>query len=160
MELVLPDAVATGRLGQWLGRSLSVGTVLLLRGDLGSGKTTLVQGIGAGLGITEMIDSPTFTLVNEYLTGRLSLYHVDLYRLEASGVESLHLEIYWEGIEVKPGIVAIEWADKLSYWPPQPLLLDLTYAGEKRQAALQPSTLAQAQLLTLLSPDELLADEV
>ena len=74
-------------------------TILLLKGDLGAGKTTLVQGIGigGGLGITDAIVSPTFTLINEYPEGRLPLYHLDLYRLEPAEVRSLYLEKYWEG---------------------------------------------------------------
>lgn len=113
----LPDAAATWALGRQLGQTLSAGTVLLLEGNLGSGKTTLVQGIGAGLGISEAIDSPTFTLINEYLTGRVPLYHLDLYRLEDTETAALHPEIYWEGLEVEPGIMAIEWADRLPYQP-------------------------------------------
>ncbi len=158
VRLELLDAEATSRLGQWLGRSLPAGTVLLLRGNLGSGKTTLVQGLGAGLGIAETIDSPTFTLVNEYLTGRVPLYHIDLYRLDGAGVDSLYLETYWTGVEVDPGIVAIEWSEKLNYQPEEPLTIHLGYTDQGRQAILQPSTPAQAHLLETCH--ELLADEV
>jgi tRNA threonylcarbamoyladenosine biosynthesis protein TsaE len=113
----LPDAAATHAFGVALGQQLAAGTVLLLRGDLGAGKTSLVQGIGAGLGIRETIESPTFTLINEYLDGRVPLYHLDLYRLEPAEVVGLNLASYWEGIEVEPGIVAIEWAERLPYLP-------------------------------------------
>ncbi|PSN11073.1 tRNA (adenosine(37)-N6)-threonylcarbamoyltransferase complex ATPase subunit type 1 TsaE, partial [filamentous cyanobacterium CCP5] len=95
MVLTLPDTSTTHDLGQQLGRCLPAGTVLLLRGDLGSGKTTLVQGLGTGLGITEAISSPTFNLVNEYLDGRVPLYHIDLYRLDPAEVDGLLLDIYW-----------------------------------------------------------------
>lgn len=71
----LADAEATRRLGEALGLLLTAGTVLLLEGNLGSGKTTLTQGIGAGLGIADAIVSPTFTLICEYFEGRLPLYH-------------------------------------------------------------------------------------
>ncbi|KAB1986703.1 tRNA (adenosine(37)-N6)-threonylcarbamoyltransferase complex ATPase subunit type 1 TsaE, partial [Haemophilus parainfluenzae] len=81
------------------------------------GKTTLVQGIGAGLGIVDPLSSPTFTLINEYPEGRIPLYHVDLYRLDPAQVEQLYLDLYWEGEEVEPGIVAIEWAERLTYQP-------------------------------------------
>jgi tRNA threonylcarbamoyladenosine biosynthesis protein TsaE len=107
------DAEATRVLGRSLGQSLPSGSVILLEGDLGSGKTTLIQGLGEGLGITEPIVSPTFTLINEYTEGRLPLYHLDLYRLQPEEVTALHLEIYWEGIDVPLGIVAIEWAERL-----------------------------------------------
>ena len=103
----LPDTESTQRLGEWLGNVLEPSTVLLLKGDLGSGKTTFVQGLGEGLNISETIDSPTFTLINEYLSGRLPLYHVDLYRLETEDINGLYLETYWEGAEVEPGILAI-----------------------------------------------------
>lgn len=113
----LPTAAATRQFGEQLGRSLPAGSVLLLQGDLGTGKTTLIQGLGAGLGITDTIDSPTFTLINEYLGGRLPLYHFDLYRLDPSETVTLMPELYWEGIEMEPGIVAIEWSDRLPYYP-------------------------------------------
>lgn len=114
----LPDATATQQLGLILGQILPAGSTLLLEGDLGRGKTTLVQGIGRGLGITEPVDSPTFTLINEYTEGRLPLYHLDLYRLQPTDVTALNLESYWEGIEYPPGIMAIEWAERLPYKPP------------------------------------------
>lgn len=123
----LPDAEATRCLGITLGKYLGAGSVILLEGDLGSGKTTLVQGIGEGLGITEPIVSPTFTLINEYTAGRLPLYHIDLYRLQPEEVASLQLETYWEGIDFPLGIVAIEWAKRLDYKPPSHLEVCLSY---------------------------------
>jgi tRNA threonylcarbamoyladenosine biosynthesis protein TsaE len=148
ITLRLSQAAETHRLGQILGQHLPAGTVLLLEGDLGSGKTTLVQGLGAGLGITDTIDSPTFTLINEYLQGRVPLYHVDLYRLSPAEVDDLYLETYWEGQEVEPGILAIEWADRLRYLPEQPLRIELsTDATGGRQAILIPTTAEQARWL-------------
>jgi tRNA threonylcarbamoyladenosine biosynthesis protein TsaE len=123
----LPDANATQALGLELGRSLTAGSVLLLTGDLGSGKTTLVQGLAQGLNINDAIVSPTFTIINEYLDGRLPLYHLDLYRLTESEVDDLHLEGYWLGLEAELGIMAIEWAERLSYLPPDYLRIELTY---------------------------------
>jgi tRNA threonylcarbamoyladenosine biosynthesis protein TsaE len=139
LTIFLPDAAATYSLGMALGRSLPVGSVILLEGDLGSGKTTLVQGIGQALGITEPIVSPTFTLINEYSEGRLPLYHLDLYRLNSSEVEALGLEIYWEGVEIPLGVVAIEWAERLRYKPLDYLQIHLTHqADHSRQADLIP----------------------
>ncbi len=115
--LALPHLQATHQLGGHLGRSLPAGTVLLLRGDLGSGKTSLVQGIGQGLGIIDAIVSPTFTLINEYPEGRVPLYHLDLYRLDAGAIAPLNIDAYWDGSEYPPGIVAIEWAERLPYRP-------------------------------------------
>lgn len=123
----LPDANATQALGLELGRSLTAGSVLLLTGDLGSGKTTLVQGLAQGLNIRDAIVSPTFTIINEYFGGRLPLYHLDLYRLTSAEVDDLHLETYWDGLEAELGIMAIEWAERLSYLPPDYLRIELTY---------------------------------
>jgi tRNA threonylcarbamoyladenosine biosynthesis protein TsaE len=123
----LPDANATKMLGMDLGKSLTAGSVLLLTGDLGSGKTTLVQGLAQGMRIEDPIVSPTFTIINEYFSGRLPLYHLDLYRLNNAEVDDLHLESYWLGLETEPGIVAIEWAERLSYLPDNYLLIELTY---------------------------------
>jgi tRNA threonylcarbamoyladenosine biosynthesis protein TsaE len=137
--ITLSDREATRRLGIALGRCLPAGSLLLLEGDLGSGKTTLVQAIGAGLGITENIDSPTFTLINEYLEGRLPLYHLDLYRLQPAEVAALHPETYWEGLDFPSGIVAIEWADKLPYKPSSYLEISLAHgSGDSRQISITP----------------------
>jgi len=139
MKILLKDAEATLGLGISLGESLTPGSVILLEGDLGAGKTTLVQGIGKGLGIAEPIVSPTFTIINEYTEGRLALYHLDLYRLEPQDVAALNLESYWEGIEVIPGIVAIEWAERMSYKPDSYLRVRLIYGNDgDRQAEITP----------------------
>jgi len=135
--LFLKDTEATQALGITLGQSLPAGSTILLEGDLGSGKTTLVQGIGLGLGITEPIVSPTFTLINEYLEGRIPLYHLDLYRLQPAEVEALNLENYWEGLDFPLGLVAIEWAERLPYKPQTYLNIALKYSRETgRQACL------------------------
>jgi tRNA threonylcarbamoyladenosine biosynthesis protein TsaE len=128
--LQLPTAEATRKFGVSLGRSLPPGSILLLNGDLGSGKTTLVQGIGVGLDIAEPIVSPTFTLINEYLNSRIPLYHFDLYRLEPTEVAALHLETYWDGQETPLGIVAIEWPARLPYLPANYLNILLTDAAD------------------------------
>jgi tRNA threonylcarbamoyladenosine biosynthesis protein TsaE len=126
-EIFLADVAATKQFGYDLSTQLTGGTVLLLVGDLGSGKTSLVQGIATGLEVTEAITSPTFTLINEYLAGRCPLYHLDLYRLTTAEVAALHLEQYWEGWEVEPGIVAIEWPERLPYRPAKYLQIALTH---------------------------------
>lgn len=130
ITLSLANAEATRSLGITLGQFLSAGSIISLEGDLGSGKTTLVQGIGQGLGITEPIVSPTFTLINEYTEGRLPLYHLDLYRLQPEEVTALNLESYWEGVDFPLGIVAIEWAERLDYKPPSYLQVYLSYQGD------------------------------
>ena len=125
MKIFLQDALATQNLGITLGQTLKANTVILLEGNLGAGKTTLVQGLGEGLGIDEPIVSPTFTIINEYNRARLPLYHLDLYRLETAEIVGLNLDTYWEGVEVEPGIVAIEWAQRLPYKPDAYLTINL-----------------------------------
>ncbi|HEY9845073.1 MAG TPA: tRNA (adenosine(37)-N6)-threonylcarbamoyltransferase complex ATPase subunit type 1 TsaE [Candidatus Caenarcaniphilales bacterium] len=138
-RIFLSAAQVTHHLGLVLGQSLAAGSVLLLQGELGSGKTTLVQGLAEGLGIAEPIVSPTFNLINEYLTGRLPLYHIDLYRLQPPEVAALHPEIYWEGVEIPLGIVAIEWPERLQNYPPNYLQIHLSYqTDDGRQAELIP----------------------
>ncbi len=136
MILSLPDAEATRKFGFSLGQSLPPGTIILLQGDLGAGKTTFVQGIAEGLGISDSIESPTFTLINEYFGGRIPLYHLDLYRLEPEEAEALQLESYWDGLEMDLGIVAIEWAERLQYKPENYLQISLSYLDNGRQVEL------------------------
>jgi tRNA threonylcarbamoyladenosine biosynthesis protein TsaE len=151
MKIFLADVQATLNLGIQLGQTLTPGSVILLEGDLGAGKTTLVQGIGQGLGITEPIVSPTFTLINEYTQGRIPLYHLDLYRLEPQEVVALNVETYWEGIEVPPGIVAIEWAERMPYQPDSYLRLRLTYEDEEnRQAEITPFNCQISELIAAI----------
>ncbi|MFG6097118.1 tRNA (adenosine(37)-N6)-threonylcarbamoyltransferase complex ATPase subunit type 1 TsaE [Leptothoe sp. ISB3NOV94-8A] len=164
LSIQLPDLRATHRLGWLMGQHLPVETVLLLSGPLGSGKTTFTQGLGAGLGIEQTIDSPTFTLINEYLTGRVPLYHVDLYRLDSMGADGLYLETYWDGEEVAPGIVVIEWAERLRYLPNKPITLNLAYAGDGRCAEVNwPRGWHDSvwnDLQEVVKHDEVLVDEV
>lgn len=137
ITISLANTAATQAFGKRLGECLPTGSTLLLEGELGAGKTTLVQGLGEGLGITDAIVSPTFTLINEYPEGRIPLYHFDLYRLDPTETQGLQPELYWEGMEVEPGIVAIEWAQRLLYRPSRYLEIHLIHQGEKRQVQLQ-----------------------
>ena len=125
IQLILPDARMTQQFGKYLGQLLPAHSVVLLEGELGAGKTTLVQGIGEGLGITEPIVSPTFAIANEYFEGKIPLYHLDLYRLSPAEIEDLYLENYWEGRELPPGITVIEWASLLPYLPDDYLAINL-----------------------------------
>lgn len=98
----------TRQLGALLGRLLQAGDVVLLTGELGAGKTAFTQGIGAGLGVVETINSPTFTLVKEY-AGRRALYHFDLYRIEEPDeLFALGFEDYFDG----DGVSVVEWAER------------------------------------------------
>lgn len=99
----------TFEFGQRLAGVARRGWVIGLEGDLGAGKTHLVKGLAAGLGISERITSPTFALVNEYRTGRLPLAHLDLYRLDTmEAIWSAGLELYLE----PEGLAVIEWMDR------------------------------------------------
>ena len=95
-----------------LAATLSAGDVLLLSGELGAGKTAFVRGLALGLGIADdEVSSPTFTLVHEYRGGRLTLYHVDLYRLDRAATDDLGLD----EMGVADGVLAIEWPDRLTH---------------------------------------------
>ncbi len=159
MRLILPDARATHQVGCWLGEIATPGTVILLSGELGSGKTCLVQGLGRGLGITESIVSPTFTLVCEYLEGRLPLYHLDLYRLSCASVEQLHPEGYWQAEETPPGVTAIEWPERLVTYPDSYLALELDWITDQgRQVSIRVggSTVGNYHLLLHLLQEKFL----
>lgn len=102
----------TQTIGQQIGETLKIGDVIALIGDLGTGKTCLTQGIARGIGIAshEVVNSPSYTLINEY-AGEIPIYHVDLYRLEHLGeIVDLGLDEYLEG----SGICIIEWADRMA----------------------------------------------
>jgi tRNA threonylcarbamoyladenosine biosynthesis protein TsaE len=101
----------TAAVGRELATTLPAGAVVLLYGDLGAGKTAFVKGLADGLGVPcDEVSSPTFTLVQEYRGGRLTLFHVDLYRIEdPREIDDLGLDELAEG-----GVLAIEWADKLT----------------------------------------------
>jgi tRNA threonylcarbamoyladenosine biosynthesis protein TsaE len=100
----------TAAAGRELARDLASGSIVLLSGDLGAGKTALVRGMAEGLGVDPAeVTSPTFTIVQEYRGGRLPLYHVDLYRLKPAEVDDLGLD----EITLAGGVTAIEWPDRL-----------------------------------------------
>jgi tRNA threonylcarbamoyladenosine biosynthesis protein TsaE len=102
----------TAALARELAANLKAGDVLLLSGNLGAGKTAFVRGLAEGLGIDpDEVSSPTFTLVHEYRAGRLTLYHVDLYRLDRAATQDLGLE----EMGVADGVLAIEWPDRLTH---------------------------------------------
>jgi len=101
----------TANVGKQLAAELTAGSVVLLFGDLGAGKTAFVRGLAEGLGVSrDEVSSPTFTLVQEYRGGRLTLFHVDLYRLnDPREIDDLGLDEIAD-----EGVLAIEWAEKLA----------------------------------------------
>ncbi|MFA4843497.1 MAG: tRNA (adenosine(37)-N6)-threonylcarbamoyltransferase complex ATPase subunit type 1 TsaE [Candidatus Margulisiibacteriota bacterium] len=103
------SAEDTVQLGKKIGSILQPNDIIALTGQLGAGKTTLIQGIAAGIGVKDYVTSPTFIIINEY-QGRLPFYHIDLYRLdEIKEVEDLGIEEYFN----RGGVCVIEWAEKL-----------------------------------------------
>lgn len=116
---------ATRALGERLGARLHAGDVVLLRGDLGSGKTRLAQGIGRGLGCPGRVNSPTFVLVNEH-PGRVPLFHADLYRI-AGAAETSELGL-WE--EAERGVLVVEWPDRADGGLPEATLTVEIAVGE------------------------------
>lgn len=110
------SAAETFAFGEKIGRTAIVGEVYTLVGDLGTGKTVLSQGIGAGLEVQEPINSPTFTIVQEYDSGRLPFYHFDVYRIgDIEEMEEIGYEDYFYG----EGVSLVEWADLIAELLPQ-----------------------------------------
>ena len=129
----------TAAVGERLAGSLHAGDVVLLYGELGAGKTAFVRGLAGGIGARpENVSSPTFTLIQEY-RGRLTLYHVDLYRLEPAEVDDLGLD----ELVVGDGVVAVEWAERWKGRPEGAGVYEVTIedAGDDERTVLIHSTL-------------------
>ncbi|CAN5679248.1 hypothetical protein BH18ACI4_BH18ACI4_20250 [soil metagenome] len=115
-EWISQEAAETFSLGQQVGEQLTGGEILLLSGPLGAGKTIFVKGIAAALGLDPAeVNSPTFTLVNPY-SGRLTLYHIDLYRLD-EGASAAHAVDLDELLRDEGAVLVIEWAERLGRYP-------------------------------------------
>ena len=110
MELITNSPEETEKVGAALGRILPPGTILAYRGDLGAGKTAFTRGLARGLGYAEPVTSPTYTIVNEYLGGRLPLFHFDMYRLCSS--DDLW-DIGWDDYLDRAGVCAVEWSENV-----------------------------------------------
>ena len=110
MQITTHSADETQALGQRLAKRLLPGDVIAYFGDLGAGKTALTLGIAQGLGVTDLVTSPTYTIVNEYLTGRIPLFHFDMYRLGSS--DEL-FDIGWEDYLARGGVCAVEWSENV-----------------------------------------------
>ena len=110
MEFLTNSPEETERVGAALGKILEPGSILAYRGDLGAGKTAFTRGLARGLGYTEPVTSPTYTIVNEYLGGRLPLFHFDMYRLASS--DDLW-DIGWEDYLERGGVCAVEWSENV-----------------------------------------------
>ena len=110
MTFLTNSPAETEAVGAALGRIIPAGTVIAYRGDLGAGKTAFTRGLARGVGYTEPVTSPTYTIVNEYLGGRLPLFHFDMYRLRSS--DDLW-DIGWEDYLERDGVCAVEWSENV-----------------------------------------------
>ena len=117
----------TEAIGAALGKILPAGTVIAYRGDLGAGKTAFTRGLAKGLGCTEIVTSPTYTIVNEYLGGRIPLFHFDMYRLRSS--DDL-FDIGWEDYLDRGGICAVEWSENVDDAMEEALYITIEKLGE------------------------------
>ena len=132
----LGSLASTQSLGQHLGRHLPAGSILLLKGPLGAGKTSMVQGLALTCGITEAITSPTFALAQHYPDGNPPLVHLDLYRLDALGsADELFLQEEEEARAIG-ALMAVEWPERLSLELPEAWRRELSHVGEDRRAQL------------------------
>ena len=126
-EIIIRNEADTKAFGYELAKSLKPGTVIALIGNLGTGKTTLTKYIAEGLGVREMLTSPTFTIVKEYYSGRMPLYHFDVYRLEsAAQLFDIGAEEYFYG----QGVSILEWADQVAEILPDETLCIFIEYGE------------------------------
>jgi tRNA threonylcarbamoyladenosine biosynthesis protein TsaE len=132
MRLISNSVKETAEIGKKLGRILEPGDIICLFGNLGSGKTVLAKGIAVGLGINKKnVISPSFVLMRQHISGRIPLYHFDLYRLKSC--EDI-LAIGYEDYLFAQGASVIEWADRLKYLLPKHFLkIELKVAGQLRR---------------------------
>ena len=110
MEFLTNSPEQTEAVGEALSKVLQPGTVIAYLGDLGAGKTAFTRGLALGLGYTDPVTSPTYTVCNEYLGGRLPLFHFDMYRLRSA--DDLW-DIGWEDYLDRNGVCAVEWSENV-----------------------------------------------
>ena len=127
-ERTTRSELETAAVARELAGTLQAGSVLLLSGNLGAGKTAFVRGVAEALGVDpDDVSSPTFTLIHEYRGGRLTLYHADLYRLQRAATDDLGLE----ELGVRDGVLAIEWPDRLTHAMPGAIRIDIDIVDEE-----------------------------
>ena len=127
MEYITHTSEETEAIGAALGKILTPGTVIAYEGDLGAGKTAFTRGLARGLGCTDIVTSPTYTIVNEYLSGRLPLFHFDMYRLRSS--DDL-FDIGWEDYLERGGVCAVEWSENVTEALEDPITVNIEKTGE------------------------------
>ncbi len=127
MKFATNSPEETEAVGVALGKILPPGAILAYRGDLGAGKTAFTRGLARGLGYKDPVTSPTYTIVNEYLGGRLPLFHFDMYRLGSA--EDLW-DIGWEDYLDRGGICAVEWSENVEEALEDAVLITISKTGE------------------------------
>ena len=127
MDFITHSPEETEALGEKLAKILTPGTILAYRGDLGAGKTAFTRGLARGLDCREQVTSPTYTIVNEYLGGRLPLFHFDMYRLRSS--DDL-FDIGWDDYLERDGICAVEWSENVADAMEDPITVTIEKIGD------------------------------
>ena len=128
MEFVTNSPAETEAVGISLASKLRPGAVIAYEGDLGAGKTAFTRGLARGLGCSDIVTSPTYTIVNEYLGGRLPLFHFDMYRLRSS--DDLW-DIGWEDYLERGGVCAVEWSENVEDALEEPIIITIEKLGEE-----------------------------
>ena len=135
MQFITNSPAETESVGAALGNIIKPGTVIAYRGDLGAGKTAFTRGLAKGLGCTDIVTSPTYTIVNEYLGGRIPLFHFDMYRLASS--DDL-FDIGWEDYLDRGGVCAVEWSENVDDAMEDAIYITIEKLGEdSRQITLE-----------------------
>ena len=127
MDFITHSPEQTEAVGAALGKLLQPGTVIAYQGDLGAGKTAFTRGVACGLGAKESVTSPTYTIVNEYLSGKYPLFHFDMYRLASS--DDL-FDIGWEDYLERGGVCAVEWSENVAEAMEDPIRVCICKTGE------------------------------
>ena len=127
MEFITNSPEETEVIGAKLAEQLIPGTVIAYRGDLGAGKTAFTRGLARGLGCAEQVTSPTYTIVNEYLSGRMPLFHFDMYRLHSA--DDL-FDIGWDDYLERGGVCAVEWSENVAEAMEEPITVTIEKLGE------------------------------
>ena len=127
MEILTNSALETEAVGECLGRILQPGTIIAYCGDLGAGKTAFTRGLARGLNCRDTVTSPTYTIVNEYLSGRMPLFHLDMYRLASS--DDLW-DIGWEDYLERGGVCAVEWSENVDDAMENAIIVCIQKTGE------------------------------
>ena len=128
MQYISNSPAETEAIGAALGAILPAGSVLAYRGDLGAGKTAFTRGLARGLGYADPVTSPTYTVCNEYLGGRLPLFHFDMYRLRCA--DDLW-DIGWEDYLDRNGICAVEWSENVAEAMENAIVVTIEKTGEE-----------------------------